>query len=134
MTEEEERIARAWTQWSGWEWRPGMRVHTYEDDDPTRLVSCVEGEHWAYDPADREGWPCTPMRPDTDDPATMGAILGLVREAWGDPLLHVACSIVNSEWSWYAAHSSHPGPCLPCNGNTEIEVLLAAALAAPVEP
>ena len=134
MTEEEERIARAFVEWSGWKWKPGMQNRDGDicaGDGPVFFIldDEVQGTYW------RDEWKADAV-PDVTDDATRGAILALVRGAWGDPLLHVACSIVNSEWSWswYAVHSSHPGPGLPCNGNTEIEVLLSAALATPVKP
>jgi hypothetical protein len=62
-----------WTALPGWRWMPGMT-----DTDGRRVL-----RHYPVN-----GFLGTP---DTSDPATIGAILALVREAWGDPYACVEC-------------------------------------------
>jgi hypothetical protein len=74
--------------------------------------------------------------PDLSDPATLGCLLALVREAWGDPRL-VAMdqgdagprwTLVrwDEEWGTVDARPGHP-----IAGLTEAEALIAALEAAP---
>ena len=106
-----------------------MNVYTYEDNDPTRLVACVDGECWAYDPADRAGWPCTPVRPDTTDPATIGWLIAFVREAWGERV--VAIPLAQGQ-QWHVCRERNPGSGLVIgSGTTEWAALESALLAAP---
>lgn len=64
--------------------------------------------------------------PDLDDPATLGCLLALVREAWGDPRLYVSATYINGPW----------GVTLPnldeLVSTTEAEALVAALEAAGV--
>ena len=68
--------------------------------------------------------------PDFDDPATMGCLLALVREAWGDPYL-VAIKERNAGW----IIAIHLRDAMLCGqyiyGATEAEALVAALEAAP---
>ena len=70
--------------------------------------------------------------PDLDDAATLGAVLALVREAWGDPGL---CAVPNLDGGWIMAvalcHSMLSGGRY-FKGATEAEALIAALEAAPV--
>ena len=116
-----------------WRWMPGMLTRPFhEDDDRTRAVCHppwrvmhpgVAGP-WAGDPA----WGALP---DLDDPATLGCLLALVREAWGDP---VACVWCGSDRAYWEVTSAPMGP-LPHHmlgfGSTEAEALVAALEAAP---
>lgn len=61
--------------------------------------------------------------PDLTDPATLGCLLALVREAWGKPKLHV-----QPEGSSYRVWAYVPGAYL---FDTEAEALVAALEAAP---
>lgn len=128
--------------------------------DPTASSSLVESPHFrwldgmSWTDADQSYWPrygriiegafleledfneCEPddPRPDADDPATLGCLLALVREAWGRPHIHVEYS----DGLWWV----YDGDCLlnltglrtvsecAC-ADTEHGALEAALLAAP---
>jgi hypothetical protein len=66
--------------------------------------------------------------PDLTDPATLGCLLALVREAWGDPHLHVGRRIAG--WGVWTSEST-PLPQCVGKGDTEAEALVAALEAAP---
>ena len=107
-----------------WRWMPGMLT--------------TEGTRIVHDPSRFPGRACalrdggwTPRLlnpgalPDLTDPATVGCLLALVREAWGDPRAYVRASF---GWEWitdYCAEKWPPG------GETEAEALVAALEAAP---
>jgi len=66
--------------------------------------------------------------PDLDDPATLGCLLALVREAWGDPSMYAQDRGPDGWWVWQS----------PANAGTvarhwpsEAEALIAALEAAP---
>jgi len=90
----------------GWRWMPGM---AYLHRGFTYRIGSVVGS--SYDDE------CIP---DLDDPATLGCLLHIVREAWGDRTIVVS-------WS---------GVCWVCDihsnaGGSEAEALVAALEAAP---
>ena len=70
----------------------------------------------------------TPVR---DDPATLGCLLALVREAWGDPrgcVVPVVPAVAGAPVSWaWAPFNDAPG----FGGATEWDALAAALAAAP---
>jgi hypothetical protein len=75
MTPEHEALARRAVACPRWRWMPGMLLiggHRVDGDD-------VLSE---YRPAY--------ALPDLTDPATLGCLLALVREAWSEPILSVA--------------------------------------------
>ena len=68
--------------------------------------------------------------PDLTDPATLGCLLALVREAWGDPEAHLALG--GGGWVLMSGESRvadvvYPSPA----GRTEAAALVAALEAAP---
>lgn len=85
MTPELEALALRAVACPGWRWMPGMLRLRYAPGmaDHGKREGRVEArEDWSY-----AEWPCLP---DVADPATLGCLLALVREAWSEPLLSVA--------------------------------------------
>lgn len=116
-----------------WRWMPGMR------DVDGGIVVFVDGS-WLVTTVyidDRDGW-STGSRiarhalPDLDDPATLGCLLALVREAWGS---HV--SSIRTGDGWSVRHMGRDGWAVGLSVvgitqcETEAEALVAALEAAP---
>ncbi len=129
MTDEQIALARRAVACRGWKWLPGMRYRLH----PTHPWFRYDGE----DCCDDDGKPITQAPPnlqshnaisDLTDPATLGCLLALVREAWGQPLVSVRWSVhgwrvLNTEgraWCWSIG-----------KGSTEAEALIAALEAVP---
>jgi hypothetical protein len=125
MKEKQIDLARRAVACKGFRWMPGMldvhggrvvsveggllRLDYQDDDDPIRTSSSA-------------------CLPDLTDPATLGCLLALVREAWGLPLLSVAFDHDADEWivrSWNATILWQG------LGNTEAVALTVALEAAP---
>ena len=90
----------------------------------------------------RVEWYCTDageqpndVLPDLSDPATLGCLLALVREAWGDDLLHCAPSSqwLRGEETWivWRFTTKATGWQHECRAYTEAGALVAALEAAP---
>ena len=106
MTPELEALGRRAVACKGWRWMPGML------GAGTGLRLDEMTQHWEAE------------IPDLSGPATMGCLLELVREAWGDPLAHVAP--VAGGWRlWLELDLS-----VFFDGATEAEALVAALEAA----
>lgn len=86
-----------------------------------RAVAC---DGWRWMPGMQTLWLPTPYLPDLTDPATLGCVLALVREAWGMPRL-VAIPQPDGEWTVSGLTSV-------ASGDTEAAALVAALEAAPV--
>ena len=114
----------------GWRWMPGMlrRATGHHASGPQG----PRVERWDEDDAFVVGWSDTDWLPDLSDPATLGCLLALVREAWGDPHVYVlACA---SDWFTVCSPNAEGGKWLahpPIDGSTETEALVAALEAAP---
>jgi hypothetical protein len=148
MNEKQTELARQLVASKHWRWMPGMLVTSDPSQVPrpygstiaqtdlfARVVSVCVGRWFGvheysvdfpdaeFDPCDNTDLPGT--IPDLDDPATIGCLLALVREAWGDQRAHVQPSEhseqfrVHHLWSGREYH------------DTEGEALAAALLEAP---
>ena len=65
-------------------WRPGMRTTRRDQPDIVVFVDTDVGIQriWTY----KYGWrPASDVEPDRNDAATLGALLGVVREVWNAP-------------------------------------------------
>ena len=104
-------------------WRPGMR-----DSDGSFILNVdASGLYTSEQEWDGENcfWrhPFTECAPDWTDPATLGALLGLVRERYGDPHLVVLPVFEGRRLSCWACVYSKAPPGFPANGDTEAEAL-----------
>ena len=112
-------LARRAVACKGWRWLPGMAFRNGE-----RLGSAEEVSDHIRHPGTYG------TLPDLTDPATLGCLLALVREAWGMPTgITVAYSDDTGRWvvSWSGA--THGGVC--GEGVTEGEALVMALENAP---
>jgi hypothetical protein len=80
--------------------------------------------------ASRGGNALSEVYPDLSDPATLGAVLGLVREAWQDPKAYVICFRSTNQWTVTLVCESTSDQ-LWFDGATEAEALVCALEAAP---
>jgi hypothetical protein len=116
MTEEQIALAKRAVACKGWRWMPGMLIHAAGTE-----YRVPDRDH---DPG-AEDWWRKYTHPDLTDPATLGCLLALVREAW-EPYGTTSVSTHRydvGEWSIRTL----PLPMFP----TEAEALVAALEAAP---
>ena len=138
-----EALARRAVACRHWRWAPGMLIQTV--GGPTDRIAGIDSTYihaWAesqqtenprgmwiryrLDRMDKHGVP------DLSDPATLGCLLALVREAWGDPGVSVWHDRRAGVWSWMADGCSH-GVWRPSDADgydTEAAALVAALEAA----
>lgn len=96
LPEDLDTLARLAVTLPRWEWRPGMRAR-HEPDGPFVRVCIAAGLLDVVHDSGRHVGVHQPavlsdsLSPDFTDPATKGAVLGLLREACGEPTLHPSC-------------------------------------------
>lgn len=131
----------------GWRWLPGMRAIGKNTTYPVRF--CDYGERvfdtmdldeieWWQQPGGKDmldGGPYPgPYLPDLTDPATLGCLLQLVRDAWGDPrLVAIYCEPAHPGQSegWAVQSADNRLPVAGENYESEAAALVAALVAAP---
>jgi len=112
-----------------WRWMPGMLLLPHVDG-----CECCEDRNFPRRAARIPAVFTTDIDvPDLSDPATLGCLLHLVREAWKDPDLTADRVLRGPEerdiWQVYVFHESGVKDVL--SGHSEIEALVAALGAAP---
>lgn len=132
MTEEQTALARRAVACKGWRWMPGMLAHAPDSEVEAR-VQKVDGEVLEVCLPDWYGvtWLAHRVVPDLTDPATLGCLLALVREAWGKPAVPMFWGdywqvVYTSEVEDGCAGHQHMG-----DGDTEVQALVAALEVAP---
>ena len=110
-----------------WRWMPGMRQFAGRNFAPYRIVSDIyappEGE------AIMDSYDGDSLLPDLTDPATLGCLLSLVREAWKSPVAQLSPSLPDGyQWTCYINDEEEDRL---FREKTEAEALIAALEAAP---
>lgn len=120
MTPALEALARRAVACRGWRWMPGMLCA-----DGTRLCRYDGRQRWTAVKGGIKVYVWAGI-PDLTDPATLGCLLALVREAWGDPLAYTMAYC--GRWTLCSDRDEEIDP---GDGPTEAEALIAALEAAP---
>ena len=126
MTDEQKVLSRRAVVCRGWTWGPGMldlfgrRVRNVWPDDL--------GIHWSHIPENCVVRDADAL-PDLSDPATLGCLLALVREAWGDLGMFARPRVgkVRPDWAVFTGQNSD----FVCAASTEAEALVVALEGAP---
>ena len=133
MTPELEALARRAVASKRWRWMPGMvdTLGNRANEDGWPSYSTID--YGATDIVEVVTWKVRPPRsalPNLTDPATLGCLLALVREAWGDPGFCAAQSSTKIKGTdilgWDAFGSLHGRSCKGMLYRSEAEALVAA--------
>ena len=124
-----EALARRAVACRGWRWMPGMLIadngagvrFLWEDDRYLHGMAAEASGLWMRMNKDRE------RLPDLTDPATLGCLLALVREAWSQP----SATTLAHHGRWYVVHADVDASSWLAAWPTEAEALIAALEAAP---
>ena len=130
----DEELGKRAVACKGWRWMPGMlALDSCNEEHPARVIDGRRSVVYEdSDGATHEGVVSRSDVPNLTDPATLGCLLALVREAWSDPGVSVWYDRRVALWSWMAdgcAHSVHR-PSDEDGYDTEAEALVAALGAA----
>ena len=136
MTDEQKALSRRAVACRGWRWMAGMRttegMRVIHDPRlwPDRPCAIREGT-WVDTAVPR---PLGDHLPDLQDPATLGCLLALLREAWGDHATSFANKYEKPTWVWCVYDgrvSSDDYGHEIAKGSTEADALVRALEAAP---
>ena len=123
MSNDLETLARRAVACSKWHWMPGMLAIGHNKE--RRILEVTDGEPYWY--GDGYRFRLIDGFPDLSDPATVGCLLALVREAHRDPRMFVeAYSFLRDKWRCVGVSFS-----MHWIGPDEAEALVAALEAAP---
>jgi hypothetical protein len=126
MKPELEALARRAVACPRWRWISGMlrlRDAPGKADHGKREGRVEARDEWSY-----AEWPCLP---DLTDPATLGCLLALVREAYNDSFAHVEYEL--GEWIVWATPEDRRGKYSMSVRKTEAEALVRALERSPTE-
>lgn len=134
MASRDEHLGRRALRCKHWRWMQGMantlggvvwRVYGPDEDSGATFIQWV-GRHGVSDLEE----PDDVYVPDLTDPATLGCLLALVREAWGDPRASAVSELDGFDgprWIVYGGDAEERSSWLL----TEAHALVAALEAAP---
>jgi hypothetical protein len=138
MTDEMIALGRRAVACKGWKWKAGMRARGCGDSGVVTTVWSDPDTHQTTDifvSYDEECRSCEHAAPDYDqclpdlsDPATVGCLLALVREAWGTAII---VSYLYDEGLWETMWEGATAAGWCGRGDTEAEALVAALESAP---
>ena len=111
-------LARRAVACTGWKWLPGMLAVTSNG-----VVGFRVADSAVVPPT------CLVGLPDFTDPATLGCLLALVREAWGDP--HASSRWMKPDWKVLVQRRGYINYTVVGVGRTEAEALVRALETAP---
>lgn len=118
MTEEMTEIARRAVACKGWRWLRGMLRH-----DDYRYVGSGVWARWSDTASVMTALHMPDQLPDLTDSATLGCLLALVREAWGEVMISANATV--DGWVVNAPLARNLACC-----DTEVEALVVALEAA----
>ncbi len=121
MTEEQIALARRAVACKAWRWMSGARAFSRARGKLQAIRVCDDIREWVA--RDNEF-------PDLEDPATLGCLLALVREAWGDDEAYTM-RWHDEDGGWTVCSSDEHGAHSVAEGQTEAEALVEALEGAP---
>ena len=126
MTDDLIKLGQRAVACKGWRWMPGMlaALDGIDGDYRARVCRVDNGRFWSD--ATTLPYDLTSYVPDLSDPATLGCLLALVREAWESPKANI--SWVTDDKCMVVFDTGHAQRFLLAS--TEAEALVAALEAA----